>query len=274
MSFYKSIIHERYISLALIKLRAQLGNRGVGDVIVVVHHFIDDAIRRQLDDAVGDGLDELVVVAREEDIAFERLERVVERLDGFEVQVVRRRVEDEAVRVDQHHARNHATHFLASGEDAHLLQQLFAREKHAAEEALEEHLVRLRRELRKPLDEVIIRVEVGRIVEREVRRGDGLSPLVRTGVGLLFAVDDLEEGGHGARVVADEDNLVALFDIEVQVAEQRLAFDAFREALDFENLVARLAVRAEQDARVAARRGLDFLDIQLFEHLLAARGLL
>ena len=114
MSFYKSIIHERYISLALIKLRAQLGNRGVGDVIVVVHHFIDDAIRRQFDDAVGDGLDELVVVAREEDIAFERLERVVERLDGFEVQVVRRRVEDEAVRVDQHHARNHAAHFLAS----------------------------------------------------------------------------------------------------------------------------------------------------------------
>lgn len=114
VSFYKSIIHERYISLALIKLRAQLGNRGVGDVIVVVHHFIDDAIRRQLDDAVGDGLDKLVVMAREEDIAFERLERVVERLDGFEVQVVRRRVEDEAVCVDQHHARNHATHFLAS----------------------------------------------------------------------------------------------------------------------------------------------------------------
>ena len=174
----------------MIQLRAELGNRGVGDVVVVIHHLIDNAIRRQLDDAVGDGLDELVVVAREEDVAFERLQRVVERLDGFEVQVVRGRVEDEAVGIGQHHARNHATHFLASREDAHLLQELFAREKHAAEEAFEEHLVRFRRELRKPFNQVIIRVEIGGIVELEVRRGDRLSPLERAGDGLLYAVDD------------------------------------------------------------------------------------
>ena len=38
-------------------------------------------------------------------------------------------------------------------------------------------------------------------------------------------------------------------------------------------MVARVAVHLENDARIFARGGLDFFHVELFEHLLAARGL-
>ena len=83
-------------------------------VVIVLHQLIDVTLRTEFDDAVGDRLDELVVVGCEEDVSLELLEVVVERLDGFEVEVVGRRVENEAVGIFQLHTRNHTTHLLTS----------------------------------------------------------------------------------------------------------------------------------------------------------------
>ena len=69
------------------------------DVVVVLHELVDDAVRREFDDAGCYGLDELVVVAGEEDVALEELEVVVEGLNALEVEVVGGCVEDEAVGV-------------------------------------------------------------------------------------------------------------------------------------------------------------------------------
>ena len=82
-----------------------------------------------------------MVMAGEEDIALEGLERVVEGLDGLEVEVVGRAVEDERIGVLEHHARDHTAHLLAPREDRGALEDLFAREEHTPQEALEINLI-------------------------------------------------------------------------------------------------------------------------------------
>ena len=77
------------------------------DVFVVFHELVDDAVWCELDDACGDGLDEFVVVAGEEDVALEELKVVVEGLYAFEVEVVRGRVQNQAVGILQLHSRYH-----------------------------------------------------------------------------------------------------------------------------------------------------------------------
>ena len=69
--------------LLAVVLGLELGDDGVGDVVVVVHDLVDDPPRGQLDDTVRYRLDELVVMAGEEDIALEDLQRVVEGLDAL-----------------------------------------------------------------------------------------------------------------------------------------------------------------------------------------------
>ena len=59
--------------LLFIHAGAHLFDEVTGDVLVILHHLVDDAVRGELDDAVGHGLDEFVVVAAEEDVAFIKL---------------------------------------------------------------------------------------------------------------------------------------------------------------------------------------------------------
>ena len=214
-----------------------------------------------------------MVVRREQHVALEALQRVVEGLYRFQVEVVGGRVEYHGVGVFEHHAGNHAAHLLTTREDRCLFEQLFAREEHATQESLDVELARVVGELGEPFDQVHVGIEEGAVVERQVGRGDGLSPLVGARIGFHVAVDDFEEGGHGTRVVRDEGHLVVLLDGEVHIFEKQCALDRLFEPFHFENLVARLARRGEDDARVAARRGLNLLDGELFEHLLAAGGL-
>ena len=65
--------------------------------------LIDDTVRSQLDDTVRHGLYELVVMAGEQDISLECLQCIIEGLDGFQVQVVGRSIQDQAVGVGEHH---------------------------------------------------------------------------------------------------------------------------------------------------------------------------
>ena len=111
------------------------------DVVIVGHQFVDGALRRQFDDTVCHGVDELVVVRGEEDIALKLDEVVVESLDALEVQMVRGRVENQAVGVLQLHTGNHTTHLLTSGEHVHMFQHILLLEEHTSEERLHRHLV-------------------------------------------------------------------------------------------------------------------------------------
>ena len=66
----------------------QLGDLRVLEVVVEAHRPVDDAAGADLDDAVGDRGDELVVVAGEEEDAREIHQPLVERLDRLQVEVV------------------------------------------------------------------------------------------------------------------------------------------------------------------------------------------
>lgn len=244
------------------------------DVVLVVHQFVDGTVGGQFDDAVGHGVDKLVVVAGEEDVAAIELEVVVEGLDALHVQVVGGGIEDQAVGAGKLHTGYHAAHLLATGEDGHFLQDILVLEEHTAQEGFEIDLVAFT-VLAEPVEHVEVGVEEGGIVQRQIGRGDGDAPFVRSGGGLGVAVDNLEEGGHGAGIVTDEDNLLALLHVEVEVVEEHgTIFGDGLEVADFQDLVAGLALHLEDDAGVFTRRGFDLLHVEFLKHLLSAGGLL
>ena len=82
-----------------------------------------------------------MVMAGEEDIAFERHEVVVECLDTLQVKVVGRCVENEAVGVLQLHAGYHTAHLFTAGEHVHFLLHLFLLKQHTSQVAFHHHFV-------------------------------------------------------------------------------------------------------------------------------------
>src|SRR3712207_3423962 len=107
-----------------------------------------------LHDALPICTDEFVIVAGEEHIALEGDERIVERLDRLQVQVIGRSVEDQYVRSrGQHHATDHTTHLLASRQDRGLLIDLLSAEEHSTKEPLDVDVVRILGKLRQPVED-------------------------------------------------------------------------------------------------------------------------
>ena len=170
------------------------------DVFIILHHLVDDAVRGQLDDTVCHCLDELVVVRREQDVSFIGLQVIVECLDGFQVKVVGRRIQNETVGITQLHTRNHATHLLATRQYACFLQHLFAGEKHTAEETLHIYLIALAK-LAQPVNQIQIRIKESGVVQRQISGGNRNTPVESSRIRLHISVDNLEQSGHGTRIV-------------------------------------------------------------------------
>lgn len=82
-----------------IKSLAQFLDAVVVNVLFVIHEFVNGAIRCEFDNAIGNRVDELVVVACEENISLEEFQVVVKSLNAFHIQMVRRCVEYQAVGV-------------------------------------------------------------------------------------------------------------------------------------------------------------------------------
>ncbi len=85
-------------------------------VFVKGGHPVNDPIGGYLDDSVGNGLDELMVMGGKEDIALKVDEPVVEGGDRLQIQVVGGLVQKKDVGARQHHPGEHAAHLLAAGE--------------------------------------------------------------------------------------------------------------------------------------------------------------
>lgn len=77
-----------------IEMASQFLDSVVVDIVFVAHQFVNSAIRRQFNDAVGNSVDKLMVVAGEEDVSLVELQIIVECLDAFHIQVVGRRVKN------------------------------------------------------------------------------------------------------------------------------------------------------------------------------------
>ena len=112
------------------------------------------------------------------------------------------------------------------------------------------------------------------LAELELDKETIVAGLLHDVVELAVAHDDLEEGGHGSRVAAEECHLVAFLYLEIDVVEKHLPIDTCLKPLDLHDLVAHFPFRGEDYAGIASRRRFYLLYVQLLEHLLAARGLL
>ena len=84
---------------------------------------------------VADFVDQVVVVGDEQDRALVALQGDVERVDGFEVEVVGGLVEDQDVGLGEHELAEEQAGRFAAGERFGRLAAFFAAEEHLAEDA-------------------------------------------------------------------------------------------------------------------------------------------
>jgi len=185
-----------------------------------------------------------------EDITLIKLQVIVECLNGFQVQVVGRSIENQAVGITELHTGNHTTHLFTTRKDIGLLQHFFTTEEHTSQETLHVDFIAFT-ELAQPIHQVQVVFEERGIVHRQVSRSNGYPPREGTCIRLTVFVDDFEEGGHGTWVTAQEYNLVTLFYIEAHITEEHFAIIGSRlQARYFENLITRFAFHGKDDTRI------------------------
>ena len=74
-----------------------------------------------------------MVIGRKQHISFEIDQPVVDRGDGFQIQVVGRLVQHQDVGAEHHHAGEHAPHLFPAGQDLHGLEHIIPGEEHFAQ---------------------------------------------------------------------------------------------------------------------------------------------
>ena len=245
-------------------------------VVLVAHALVNElAIGGEVEDPVGHGLHQLVVVGGHQHVALDRLQAVVQSGDGLQVQVVGGLVQQQHVGPGQHHAGEHAPHLLTTGEHLHGLEDVVAGEEHPAQEAPEVALVLVLGELAHPVQNVQVTVvEEGGVVLGEVGEGGGLAPLHGALVGLPLAGENLKEGSVGVLVVAYKGDLVPVAHDEGHLVQHLHAVHGLGHVGDEENVLAHFPVGGEAHPGVAAGGGGQLLDGELVQQLAAGSGLL
>ena len=114
-----------------------------GEVLLVGSGKVAEAVDGDLEDPRRERRDEGAIVRDEDDRTVERLHSVHERLDRLEIEVVRRLVEHEHVRVLDHQLGEHDARGFSTGERRDLLLDVLAREEHAPELTATKHADRL-----------------------------------------------------------------------------------------------------------------------------------
>ena len=251
---------------------------GIGivlQVIVVGGDLVDDgAVRQDLDDAVGRGLNDLVVAAGEELDAGEAHHALVEGGDGFHIQMVGGLVKDQAVGAADHHLGELAADLFASGEDVDVLDAVLAGKEHAAQEAADVGDVLDGGEAGQPLGDGQAGVELAGVVLAEVGLAGRDAPLVGPFIRFHVAHEDLKEGGLGQLLAADEGDLVLVPHDEGDIVEDLDTVDGLGDPAHGEHFIADRPVGAEIDVGIFAARGLDLVELDLLERALAAGRLL
>ena len=213
-----------------------------------------------------------MVVRSEQHRALEITHAIVDRGDGFQIEVVGRLVDHQHIRAEQHHTREHQAHLLAAGQHTHRLIHIVAREQHAAEEAAQRGFQRIGLRIRRdPVEHVLgVALKVFVVVLGEIALRGGHTPLEAALVRLDLAHQDLEQRGHSQFVVRDERDLVPAAHDEGHIVQHLFAVDGLRDAAHLKDILARFAVLLERDPRIAARGCRQFFDGQLVDQLAAA----
>ena len=70
--------------------------------------------------------------------ALECCQRIVDSRNGFQIKMVRRLIEQQHIRAEEHHPGEHAAHLLAAGEHIHALIDIIAGKEHLSKESAQE----------------------------------------------------------------------------------------------------------------------------------------
>src|SRR5882757_3962553 len=194
---------------------------GVGDEFFVGAFEVVDFALVEVPDAGGYFVDYVVIVGHKENGAVVALERDVQGVDGFEVQMVGGFVEDQEIRFLQHQFAEDQAGGFASGEGAGGLQGVVAAEEHLAHQAAEFLLIGAGIELPEPVDAggVVFGEGVG-VVLSEITDRDFMAPDYLAAVDwelLVGIVDEAwgvadqgpQQGGFASAVAAHERDFFA-----------------------------------------------------------------
>ena len=225
--------------------------------------------------AGADFFHHVLVVGHEQHGPVELLQRHVQRVDGFEVEVVGRLVEHQHVRLLQHDAAEEQPRGLAARERVRRLQPFFAAEEHLAEKAVDVLLGSVRVELVQPVHGRQALLDRAGVVLRKVTDRDLVAPPHRAAVDvarwperrIAGGEERLEERCLAQAIPPDEDDLLAAGDDGAEVRDDRgrpmrlghagaLHREATRGAEHRELDVGALDVRARE---VVGLQPLDFL---------------
>src|SRR5580692_8199398 len=136
----------------------------------------DAVVALEVPDTGSDFVDQIVIVAYQEDCSLITLKRNVERVDGFEIQVVRGFVEDEYVGLLQHEFTEEQARGFASGENAGGLGGFVTLKKHLAEQTANFFADRGRIPLMQPLQRGHAAFDEAAMILGEVSDGGLVSP--------------------------------------------------------------------------------------------------
>ena len=120
---------------------------GIGQEIFVGALEVIDLPVLEMPDARGDFVEHVIVVGDQEDGPFVLLQGDVERVDGFQIQVVGRLVQHQEIGLLQHQPAEDQPGAFAAGKRDRGLECVFAAEQHPPEEPRNLFLRRLRIEL-------------------------------------------------------------------------------------------------------------------------------
>ncbi len=156
----------------------------------------------------------------EEERPLERLQRIDEGLDGLEIEVVRRLVEDEDVGLIGGDAAEDEARGLAAGERGDALLHVVAGEEDAAEVTAHEGVPLARAHGPERVERGRVRVlEDLAVILREVAHAGLVAPARLALVGVEAADEDAQEGRFSEAVRPDHANALAAAHDERDVAE-------------------------------------------------------
>ena len=247
------------------------------EVLVVRSGKIAEALARDFEDARGERGNERAIVRDEHERALELEQRRDERLDRFEIEMVRRLVEHEHVGFLRHDAAEDQPRGFAAGERAHLLVHVVAREEDATELRHGSRSVLRRQGVGDDSSGVAAGIEQElAMVLRKVADVRLVAPVDLAGVRRDVLGRNLEQRRLAEAVRTDDRDALAAADEQRDVAEHQLRAVGFSDVGEREHVSAARSRGEEAKLRRAARARFELLDFDLsicLRRLCACRAL-
>ena len=222
------------------------------DLIIGVTTLIlaDPAIALEGEDAVHDTVEEVAIMGYRDDDPVEVIEIILEDRHRTDIEVVRRLIEDEDIRLGHEDAEQIEATLLAAAQllDLHILHGRWEQEavEHVARTDETVHGVHVLADGGHRIDDALISIE-RLVLLTEITDAHGLSDVDLTTVWCFPAGDHLDEGRLARAVRPDDADAVVAQEIIVEVIEQHMPVIGLR---DIDELDRRLAEAGPDGAQL------------------------